>query len=205
MRNFLLGLFLVILLAPSVCADEEAEKKGKTKFSAEAFSGLSLRNIGPAQRSGRISDIVKDPMKSSTWYVAVASGNVWKTVNNGTTWKPIFDDYPSASIGDIAVFQPNPDIVWVGTGEANNRNSVAWGDGVFASQDGGETFAHKGLEATHQIARVVIHHSSPEVVFVCAIGIYGDTPASGDCSRPSMAVTVASTFTCLWPGMTWPR
>ncbi|MHC4560745.1 MAG: hypothetical protein ACYS80_25985, partial [Planctomycetota bacterium] len=103
MRNFLFWLFLVILLAPSLRAGEEAEEKGKTKFSSETFSGISLRNIGPAQRSGRISDIVKDPIKSSTWYVAVASGNVWKTVNNGTTWTPIFDNYGSYSIGCITI------------------------------------------------------------------------------------------------------
>lgn len=106
----------------------------------------------------------------ATVYVASASGGVFKSVNAGTTWTPIFDNYRSASIGDIAIFQPDPQIVWVGTGEANNRNSVAWGDGVYKSTDGGKTFSNMGLRTTHQISRVVTHPSNPGVVYVAAIG-----------------------------------
>jgi len=128
------------------------------------------RNIGPANMGGRVVDIeaVDDDFK--VVYVASASGGVWKSVNAGTTWEPIFDDYPSASIGDVAVFQQNSDIIWVGTGEANNRNSVAWGDGIYKSVDGGETFEYQGLAATHQIARVITHLTDANTVYVCAIG-----------------------------------
>ena len=128
------------------------------------------RNIGPANMGGRVVDIeaVEDDFKRV--FLASASGGVWKSVNAGTTWEPIFDHYASASIGDIALFQPNPDILWVGTGEANNRNSVSWGDGVYKSTDGGATFEHVGLAETHQIARIITHPTDPDVVYVCAIG-----------------------------------
>jgi photosystem II stability/assembly factor-like uncharacterized protein len=128
------------------------------------------RNIGPANMGGRIVDIESFDTDFTTVYMATASGGVWKSESAGTGWEPIFDDYSAASIGDIAVFQPNPDIVWVGTGEANNRNSVAWGDGVFRSTNGGETFEHLGLEDTHQIARVVTHPTDPDIAYVAAIG-----------------------------------
>ncbi len=119
---------------------------------------------------GRIVDIEAVDTNFATVYVASASGGVFKSVNAGTTWTPIFDNYRSASIGDIALFQPNPDIVWVGTGEANNRNSVAWGDGIYKSTDGGRTFDHMGLASTYQIARVVTHPEDAQVVYVAAIG-----------------------------------
>lgn len=128
------------------------------------------RNIGPASMGGRIVDIEAVERDFATVYVATASGGVFKSVNAGTTWTPIFDDYASASIGDVAVFQADPDIVWVGTGEANNRNSVAWGDGVYRSDDGGKTFRHLGLASTHQIARVRTHPTDPNTAWVCAIG-----------------------------------
>jgi len=133
-------------------------------------SGLRWRNIGPANMSGRITDI--DAVESDWRHVVVASasGGVWKSVNGGTTWESIFDDYGSASIGAVAIFQPDPDIIWVGAGEPNNRNSVAWGDGVYRSDDGGETFQHMGLEDTHQIARVLTHPTDPDIVWVAAIG-----------------------------------
>jgi photosystem II stability/assembly factor-like uncharacterized protein len=136
----------------------------------QILQAFRLRNIGPANMGGRVSDIEAVEGDFKIVYVAAASGGVWKSTNAGNTWTPIFTDYSSASIGDIGLFQPNPDIVWVGTGEANNRNSVAWGDGIYKSTDGGETFVHKGLRSTHQIARVAPHLSNPEVVYTCAIG-----------------------------------
>jgi photosystem II stability/assembly factor-like uncharacterized protein len=131
---------------------------------------LAWRSIGPANMSGRITDI--EALDSDFRFVVVgsASGGVWLSRNAGTTWSPIFDDYGSASIGDVAIFPKNPDILWVGTGEANNRNSVAWGDGIYKSTDGGQTFTNMGLKETHQIARVVTHPSDPDIVYVGAIG-----------------------------------
>ena len=144
------------------------------------FAGFRWRNIGPASIGGRITDIEAVDSNFATVYVAAASGGVFKSVNAGTTWRPIFDNYPSASIGDIAIFQPNPELVWVGTGEANNRNSVAWGDGIYKSTDGGRSFRNMGLRTTHQIARVVTHPTDSNVVYVAAIGhLWGYTGDRG--------------------------
>ena len=134
------------------------------------LSGFRWRNIGPASIGGRVVDIEAVDTAFATAYIASASGGVFKTVNAGTTWTPVFDNYPSASIGDIALFQPNPAIVWVGTGEANNRNSVAWGDGIYKSVDGGRTFRNMGLRNTQQIARIVTHPANDGIVYVAAIG-----------------------------------
>ena len=131
---------------------------------------LSWRNIGPANMSGRISDIEALESDFSHVLVASASGGVWKSDNAGTTWEPIFDTYSAASIGDIALCQSDPDIIWVGTGERNPRNSIAWGDGIYKSTDGGETFAKMGLDDTHSIGRIIIHPDNPDVVFVAAAG-----------------------------------
>jgi photosystem II stability/assembly factor-like uncharacterized protein len=136
----------------------------------QILQAFRWRNIGPANMGGRVVDIEAVEGDFTRVYLASASGGVWKSVNAGTSWTPIFDDYPVASIGDIALFQPDPDVVWVGTGEANNRNSVAWGNGVYRSDDGGETFRHLGLEDTHHIARIVLHPSDPDVAYVAAVG-----------------------------------
>lgn len=134
------------------------------------LASFKWRNIGPANMGGRIVDIEAVESSFRIVFLASASGGVWKSTNAGTTWEPIFDHYPSASIGDIAIFQPDPDIIWVGTGEANNRNSVAWGDGIYKSVDGGRTFVNKGLQDTGHIARVVPHPSDPNTVYVAAVG-----------------------------------
>ena len=136
----------------------------------ELLQGMKYRNVGPANQGGRIVDIEAINNDFAHVYAASASGGVWKSENAGTTWKPIFDDYGTASIGDIALFQPNPNIVWVGTGEANNRNSVSWGDGIYKSTDGGASFTNMGLENTHQIARVITHPKDPDIVYAGAIG-----------------------------------
>ena len=134
------------------------------------FASLKWRNVGPANQGGRIVDIeALDDQFRKVW-MATGSGGVWYSENAGTTWKPIFDNYSTASIGDIAIYQQDPSIIWVGTGEANNRNSVSWGDGVFRSVDGGQTFENVGLNDTHQIARVITIPDNPESACVCAIG-----------------------------------
>jgi len=114
------------------------------------------RSIGPASMGGRIDDFAVVESNPYVIYVGFATGGVWKTVNNGTTWEPIFDTYPTASIGDIAVCQSDPNIVWVGTGEPNNRQSSSFGDGIYKSTDGGKTFTNVGLKETQTIARIVI-------------------------------------------------
>ena len=134
------------------------------------FQDLEWRNIGPANMAGRVTDIEAVESNFATVYVGAASGGVWKSTNAGTTWAPIFTDYGSGNIGDIGLFQPNPDIVWVGTGESCTRNSVGWGDGVYKSTDGGQTFVNVGLQDTHHIGEVLTHPTDPDTVWVAAQG-----------------------------------
>lgn len=136
----------------------------------DMLDAFRWRNIGPANQGGRIVDIEASEKDFTRVFLATGSGGVWKSDNAGNSWEPIFDKYATASIGDIALFQPNPEIIWVGTGEANNRNSVSWGNGVYKSVDGGKTFQHLGLEQTMQIARIITHPSDPNLAYVGAIG-----------------------------------
>lgn len=136
----------------------------------DLLKAFEWRNIGPANQGGRISDIEADRTDFTKVYISSASGGVWKSENAGTTWTPIFDDYETASIGDIALDPNNKDVIWVGTGEANNRNSVSWGNGIYKSVDGGKSFFNKGLKSTHQIARVSVNPKKSDDVCVCAIG-----------------------------------
>ncbi|GIW52620.1 MAG: hypothetical protein KatS3mg081_1975 [Gemmatimonadales bacterium] len=138
------------------------------------------RSIGPAGQGGRVDDIAVVEDDPSTFYVGFATGGVWKTTNNGTTFEPIFDTYSAASIGDIAIAPSNPDIVWVGTGEPNNRQSSSFGDGIYKSTDGGKTFSHMGLRETQTIARIVIHPTNPDIVWVAAVGhLFGPNSERG--------------------------
>jgi photosystem II stability/assembly factor-like uncharacterized protein len=138
------------------------------------------RSIGPANMGGRIDDITVDEANPSTFYIALATGGIWKTTNNGTTWSAIFDEYPVASIGDIALAPSNPNIIYVGTGEPNNRQSSSFGAGVYKSTDGGKTFAEAGLKETQTIARVVVHPKDPDIVFVAAVGhLFGPNAERG--------------------------
>jgi photosystem II stability/assembly factor-like uncharacterized protein len=138
------------------------------------------RSIGPANMGGRINDIAVVDSNPSVMYVGYATGGIWKTTNNGTTWSPIFDTYPVSSIGDLAVSPSNPDILYVGTGEPNNRQSSTWGDGVYKSTDGGKTFTNVGLRDTQTIARIVIDPVDPNTVYVAALGhLFGPNPERG--------------------------
>ena len=136
------------------------------------FKDLKWQFLGPVNVSGRITDIAVVPPKgaSYTMYAAVASGGVWKTENEGTTWTPVFENKVSTSIGDIALAPSNPDIIWVGTGEANIFRSSQAGCGIFKSEDGGQTWTHMGLAATNTIARIVVHPTDPDIVYVAASG-----------------------------------
>jgi photosystem II stability/assembly factor-like uncharacterized protein len=146
----------------------------------QMLQALRPRHIGPANMSGRITDVAVYEVEPRIMYVASASGGVWKTVNNGTTWKPVFDGQNTSAIGAVAVDQNNPDVVWVGTGEANPRNSVSWGDGVYLSTDGGRTWKHKGLNDTHHVGRIVLHPTNPDIVYVAALGkLWGPHPERG--------------------------
>ncbi|MGE0126869.1 MAG: hypothetical protein AB7U82_02100 [Blastocatellales bacterium] len=128
------------------------------------------RSIGPASMGGRIDDIAVVESNPFVIYLGFATGGVWKSVNNGTTWEPIFDIHPTSSIGDLAVCQSDPNIVWVGTGEPNNRQSSSFGDGVYKSTDGGKTFANVGLKETQTISRIVIDPKDANTVYAAALG-----------------------------------
>ena len=129
-----------------------------------------MRGIGPANMGGRVTAFAIVPTRPSTMYLATASGGLWKTVNQANTWTPIFDDQPTVSLGDVAVAPSDPEIVWVGTGEANARNSVSWGDGVYKSLNGGKTWQHMGLKDSEHIGRILIHPKNPDIVYVAALG-----------------------------------
>jgi hypothetical protein len=120
------------------------------------FDSLHFRPLGPASMSGRISDLAVYEANPAIFYVGTAHGGVWKTVNNGTTFEAQMQDRGLMSIGAIAVSQNNPDLVWVGTGESNNRQSTSWGDGVYKSTDGGKTYTFTGLRSSRFINRIVI-------------------------------------------------
>src|SRR5438552_2073933 len=139
-----------------------------------------FRGIGPASMGGRIDDIAGVDSNPYIYYVGFATGGVWKTTNNGTTFQPIFDTYSRGSIGDIAIAPSNPDIVWVGTGEANNRQSSSFGDGIYKSTNAGKTFARMGLEDSQSIARIVIDPKDPNIVYVAVLGhLFGPNKERG--------------------------
>jgi len=162
-----LFFFLTALLAQN---KNTKDSQAEGLMSAKTFSGLKLRAIGPALTSGRIGDIAVHPWNYSTYFVAVASGGVWKTDNAGTTWQPVFDDQGSYSIGCVTIDPNTPMIVWVGTGENNSQRSVAYGDGVYKSLDGGKTWKNMGLKNSEHIGNIMVDPRNSEVVYVAAQG-----------------------------------
>ena len=155
--------------APSQDKDKKDEEK-KPGMNAETFSGLKFRSIGPAVASGRVMSIAVNPKNKFEYYVGVASGGVWKTVNDGTTWTPLFDKEASYSIGWVALDPNDPAVVWVGTGESNSQRSVSYGDGIYRSDDGGKDWQNLGLKKSEHIGRVVIDPRDSKVVYVAAEG-----------------------------------
>src|SRR5215831_2257002 len=134
------------------------------------LQSFQFRSIGPASMGGRIDDIAVSESDPSIIYVGYAVGGLFKSENNGTTFKPVFETYTTASIGDIAIHPTDPNIVWVGTGEANNRQSSTFGDGIYKSTDGGKTFTHMGLRDSQAIARIVIDPKDSNTVYVAVLG-----------------------------------
>ncbi len=170
-----LGLALAVCTATAAfSAPAKPAAKGPakpaTRLNSETFAGLKFRTIGPAVTSGRITDLAVDPRDKSTWYVAAAYGGVWKTVNAGTTFDPIFDDQGTSSIGCVTLAPSRSLTVWVGSGENNSQRSVGWGDGVYKSEDGGKNWTNMGLKASEHIGRIVVHPKNPDIVWVAAQG-----------------------------------
>src|SRR6266513_456222 len=140
------------------------------QLSDVLFKNLKARSIGPAVMGGRVADIALDPRNPSVVYVGLGHGGIFKTSDNGVTFDPIFDKQPVLSIGALAVAPSDSDVIWVGTGEANDRNSSDWGDGVYRSTDGGENWQNVGLKDSRAIARVVVDPRKPDVAYVAASG-----------------------------------
>ena len=152
---------------------------GATLDSA-TIAAFRWRPVGPANMSGRITDIEVDPRNTKVYYVAAAAGGIWKTVNNGVTFFPIFDRERVISMGDIALAPSNPEIIYAGTGEEDSRNSISPGGGVYKSTDGGKTWKLMGLEKTQAIGRIVVHPTDPNIVYVAALGaIWNTNPERG--------------------------
>jgi len=168
-RSGSLFAVLLLLLLPAAPGSAQSDE-GDPELDDGLLRGLSFRNLGPALMSGRIIDIAVDPTDHSTWYVAAASGGVWKTTNAGTTWTPIFDEHGSYSVGTVTVDPRRPLTVWVGTGEDNSQRSVGYGDGVYRSTDGGRTFENVGLEDSEHIGEILVDPRDSETVWVAAHG-----------------------------------
>src|SRR6478752_3790963 len=162
MKTFALFV-LVVATAAAVPADAQT-------IPPDTFSGLRARSIGPAVTSGRVMTIAVHPTDNAVFYVGAASGGVWKTVNGGASFQPVFDKEGSFSIGWIAVDPKRPSIVWVGTGERNSQRSVAYGDGVYKSEDGGRSWTNVGLKSSEHIAKIVINPRDSDTVYVAAQG-----------------------------------
>ena len=140
--------FFFLIITNAISAQENDKD---TLFSDKTFSGLKLRSVGPALMSGRIADIAINPNDQNQWYIAVGSGGVWKTNNAGTTWKPLFDGESSYSIGCITLDPQNHFVVWVGTGENVGGRHVGYGDGIYRSLDGGDSWKNMGLKESQHI------------------------------------------------------
>ncbi len=156
--------------AAGVAAASQDTDDSPKRLTSDKLSGLKFRSIGPGLMSGRIGDFAVNPDNRAEYYVAVASGGVWKTVNAGTTWTPVFDSQGSYSIGCLTLDPHNPHVLWVGTGENNSQRSVSWGDGVYRSRDGGKNWEHLGLKDSEHIGMIAIDPRDSNVVYVAAQG-----------------------------------
>ena len=172
MKIFLKSMLSLIFVLFLHSVEAQKRKKNYTKNTTKSVSldAFQLRNVGPAFLSGRIADIKMHPNNDNIWYVATGSSGVWKTVNSGTTWTPIFDNEDSYSTGCISLDPSNPDVVWLGTGENVGGRHVAYGDGIYRSDNGGKTWINKGLKKSEHISEIIIHPSNSEIVWVAAQG-----------------------------------
>lgn len=140
------------------------------ELSDKTFAGLKFRNLGPALTSGRVADIAIHPDNENVWYVAVGSGGVWKTLNSGTTWTPIFDKEASFSIGCVTIDPNNASTIWVGSGENVGGRHVGFGDGIYVSYDEGKTWKNMGLKSSEHISKIIVHPTDPNTIWVAVQG-----------------------------------
>lgn len=173
-------MFLVIILVFSFVSMSIAADQSSGLFNEDLLKAFSYRELGPARQGGRILRIVAHKDQPYTFYVVTASGGLWKTKNNGTTFESLFDHQNTIAIGDMAVASSDPNILWVGTGTAASGRISLLGDGVYKSTDGGKTWQNMGLENTRHIGRIAIHPENPDIVYVAAVGFhFSATPDRG--------------------------
>jgi len=170
MKNFICFFFLILIYSTNSFAIREKNKSQDIPLDKINLSGLSWRSVGPSLTSGRISDLAINPDKPFEYYVAVSSGGVWKTTNWGLDYSPVFDNESSYSIGCVTIDPNNTNIVWIGTGENNNQRSVAYGDGIYKSVDGGSSWKNMGLKKSEHIGNILVHPDNSDVVYVSAYG-----------------------------------
>lgn len=170
MRKSFLFIALALLIASNSIGQKNKENESNTDVYSKSINALKFRSVGPALNSGRISDLAIHPKDPNTWLIAVASGGVWRTTNHGNTFEPVFDHQKVYSIASVTYSLSNPNTVWVGTGENNNQRSVAYGDGVYKSLDGGKTFKNMGLKNSEHIGNIIIHPNDENIVWVSAYG-----------------------------------
>ncbi len=167
MKRLLLPFLALLLMSGITIAQKN---NNDNKITDQTFRAMEFRNIGPALMSGRIADIAIHPENDNIWYIAVGSGGVWKTLNAGTTWKPVFDSQKVYSIGCITIDQNNPHTVWVGTGENVGGRHVGYGDGIYRSDDGGKSWRNMGLKESQHISKIIVHPEDSDIILVAAQG-----------------------------------
>lgn len=169
LKNKLIPI-LVLLFSFTFSTTETFAQANNNVAIIKAANGLQLRSIGPALMGGRIADIAVSPTDPSTWYIAAGSGNLWKTINSGITWQPVFDHQPSYSIGSVTIDPNNSETIWVGTGENVSGRHVGWGDGIYKSIDGGKTWQQMGLAKSEHIGKILVDPRNSNVILVAAEG-----------------------------------
>ena len=178
---------LLAAIALSATRDK-VHGQARSETTADPFAGLRFRSIGPATMGGRVDDLAVLESNPAVFYVGTATGGLWKTTNSGTTWDVLFDDQDDVvSIGDVTIAPDDANLVWVGTGEGNNRQSGTWGNGIYKSTDGGQTWKNMGLRDSKHISRIIVDPVDHDVVYRrrwAACGARGRSVAS---SRPPMA------------------
>lgn len=199
------SIFLLLFLSFVLCGQAFAQRKKQNDpapakeetplhLQSSTYSALAFRSVGPAVTSGRIADFAVHPDNKDIYYVATASGGVWKTVNHGTTFTPIFDQQNSYSIGCITLDPQQPSTVWVGSGENNNQRSVGYGDGVYKSTDGGQSWEHKGLKTSEHIGDIIVDPTNSDIIWVAA---YGPVWSNGGERGVYKSTDGGDTWTCV--------